>query len=127
MASFGKRLDGPCGHRSAAREPVLLRAALHTLTASRGVTLFDVSATGARMSMPEPLRCGQTVWLKLPPAEHFAKVVWLGDDVCGIQFDEPLDEEELAALRVKGKVVMIHGLTPDELLGAEDWTNNLAR
>ena len=29
--------------------------------------------------------------------------------------------------RTKGKVVMIHGLSADELLGAEDWTTNLAR
>lgn len=127
MTSFGKRLDGPGGHRTAAREPVLLRAALHTLTSSRGITLFDVSATGARMSMPEPLRCGQVVWLKVPPFEIFATVMWVGEDDCGIHFDEPLDEEELAMFRTKGKVVMVHGLSPDELLGAEDWTTNLAR
>ena len=127
MAGFGKRLDGPGGHRTAQREPVLLRVALHTLSASRGVTLFDVSRTGARMSMVEPLRCGQSVWLKIPPCEIFATVVWAGEGDCGIQFDEPLDDDELAMFRSKGKVVMIHGLSPDELLGAEDWTTNLAR
>ena len=127
MASFGKRLDGPGGHRSAAREPVLLRAALHTLSSSRAVTLFDVSSTGARMSMPESLRCGQPLWLKVTPCEIFATVVWVGEDDCGIQFDDALDAEELAMFRAKGKVVMIHGLSPDELLGAEDWTTNLAR
>src|SRR5687767_15963234 len=111
MTSFGKRLDGPGGHRTSAREPVLLRAALHQLSSSRDVTLFDVSATGARMSMPEPRRCGQVVWLKVPPSEIFATVMWLGEDDCGIHFDEPLDDSELAMFRTKGKVVMIHGLS----------------
>ena len=127
MGSFGKRLDGPGGHRAAPREPVLLRAALHTLSSSRGVTLFDVSTTGARMSMPEPLRCGQPVWLKIPPSEVFATVAWVGEKECGIRFDDPLDEEEIDRFRTRGKVVMIHGLSPDELLGAEDWETNLAR
>lgn len=127
MATFGKRLDGPGGQRSAARAPVLLRAALHTLTSSRSVTLFDVSRTGARMGLREPLAIGQSLWLKIPPSDIFATVVWLDGQQCGIQFDQPLGEDELAALQARGKVVMIHGLTPDEQLGAEDWQTNLAR
>lgn len=127
MATFGKRLDGPGGQRASARAPILLRAALHTLTTSRAVTLFDVSQSGARMSMPQPLRAGQALWLKIPPCEIFATVVWAGEEECGIRFDEPLDASELALFQQRGKVVMIHGLSPDELLGAEDWTTNLAR
>jgi hypothetical protein len=127
MTTFGKRLDGPGGHRAAARKPVLLRAALHTLTASRPVTLFDVSRTGARLSMPVPLASGQPLWLTIPPSEIFATVVWIEGDHCGIHFDDPLDDDELATLQAKGKVVMIHGLTADEQLGAEDWQTNLAR
>ena len=91
------------------------------------MTLFDVSVTGARMSMPELLRCGQSVWLKIPPSEIFATVVWIGEADCGIRFDEQLEDWELDLLRTKGKVVMVHGLSPDELLGAEDWATNLAR
>ena len=125
--SFGKRLDGPGGQRTAARKPVLLRAALHTLTSSRSVTLFDVSRTGARMELREPLVIGQQLWLKIPPSEIFATVVWLDGEQCGINFDQPLADDELALVQSKGKVVMIHGLTPDEQLGAEDWQTNLAR
>lgn len=127
MTSFGKRLDGPGGHRSAPRKPVLLRAALHTLTSSRSATLFDVSRSGARMSLPVPLASGQQLWLTIPPSEIFATVVWVEGDHCGIHFDEPLGDDELAALQARGKVMMIHGLTPDEQLGAEDWQTNLAR
>jgi len=67
------------------------------------------------------------LWIKIQPLEIFATVAWIGADSCGVQFDEPLDEEAVALLQAKGKVVMIHGLTPDELLGAEDWTGSLAR
>lgn len=125
--TFGKRLDGPGGHRCAARRPVLLRAALHTLTASRPVTLFDVSRTGARLGMPQPLKSGEQVWLTITPSELFATVVWTEADQCGIRFDEPLGDAVLADLQARGKVMMIHGLTPDEQLGAEDWQSNLAR
>lgn len=127
MDSFGKRLDGPGGRREAERAPVLLRAALHTMNASRPVTLFDVSATGAQMSMPQPLRLGQQFWLKIPPTIIFGTVVWIDDELCGVAFDEPLDGQELAVLEAKGKVIMMYGLTPDEQLGAEDWQTNLAR
>lgn len=127
MTGFGNRLDGPGGKRASARAPVLLRAALHTLTTSRSITLFDVSSTGARISLPEPLSEGQQLWLKIPPLEIFATVVWTDDDMCGVQFDEPLWETEVSVLQSKGKVVMVHGLSPDELLGAEDWGTNLAR
>ncbi len=54
-------------------------------------------------------------------------VMWVKEELCGIEFDEPLDPEELAGLQAKGKVIMMHGLTADEQLGAEDWQSNLAR
>jgi len=127
MKSFGKRRDGPGGRREAARAPILLRAALHTVSSSRAVTLFDVSATGAHVSMPEPLCQGQTMWLKIQPNIIFGTVVWVGEADCGISFDVPLDEQELATLQAKGKVVMIPGLSADEQLGAEDWQSNFAR
>ena len=61
MRDFGKRLDGPGGRRVAAREPVLLNAALLTLRASRPVTLVDVSKTGARLRVREALLRGQQI------------------------------------------------------------------
>lgn len=127
MNDFGKRRDGPGGRREAERAPVLLRAALHTMTSSRPITLFDVSATGAQMSMPEPLHCGQQLWLKIPPTIIFGSVVWIDEELCGVEFDAPLDPDELAVLQAKGKVIMMYGLTADEQLGAEDWQTNLAR
>ena len=127
MTDFGRRLDGPGGRRAAPREPVLLNAALLTLRASRTVTLLDVSTTGARMRVKEALFLGQEIWLKINPADIFAKVVWLEGEECGILFDEPLTEAEAAALQARGKVVFCAGLTVDEQLGAEDWNTGLMR
>lgn len=127
MTDFGKRMDGPGGRRSAARAPVLLRAAMHTVRHSRGTTLLDVSRTGAQMQMPVPLGVGQDLLLKVPPTEVFGTIVWVDGDMCGIAFENPLDDEEWKALCAKGKLILIHGLSMDEQLGAEDWKTNLAR
>jgi len=127
MIDFGKRLDGPGGRRVAAREPVLLNAALLSLQASRPVTLVDVSKTGARLRTTEPLSRGQQIWLKVNPADLFGSVVWIDGEECGILFDEPLDDCDIASLHVRGKVTINLGLSPEEQLGAEDWQSGFMR
>jgi hypothetical protein len=127
MTGFGKRMDVPGGRRAAPRKPVLLRAAMHTLRHSRSVTLFDVSKTGAQMNMPVPLACGLELMLRIGTSDIFGTVVRVEDETCGIAFEEPLDDALVEQLQAKGKVMMVSGLTPDEMLGAEDWQDSLAR
>ena len=55
MKTFGKRLDGPGGRRSAPRAPVAMSAAMHTIGASRTVGVLDVSKTGAQLRSREPV------------------------------------------------------------------------
>ena len=127
MGNFGKRLDGPGGRRAAAREPVLLNAALLTVRTSRPVTVVDVSKTGARLRVREPLFRGQQIWLKINPSDLFGTVVWVDGEECGILFDDPLADAEVASLQARGKVVIFVGLSPDEQLGAEDWQSGFMR
>jgi len=127
MGDFGKRLDGPGGRREAPREPVLLNAALLTLQASRPVTLVDVSKTGARLRGKESLSRGQQIWLKINPSDIFGTVVWVDGEECGILFDEPLADVDVASLQARGKVIIVLGLSVDEQLGAEDWQSGLMR
>lgn len=127
MTGFGKRLDGPGGRRRSERKPILLNAAMIGMRNSCTVTLLDVSSTGAQMKMPEPMRCGQEIWLKVPPADIFGRVVWIEGEHCGIHFDEPIAAAELASLQAQGKVVMLHGMSEDELLAAEEWRSGRAR
>ena len=121
MAAFGKRLDGPGGRRRAMRAPILMSAALHTVGASRTVTIIDVSTTGARLRSALPLEAGQHVWLKIPSADVFARVQWTENDVYGVCFDKLLPVAEAASLQARGKVVIMPRLNLEEQLALEDW------
>ena len=127
MNSFGKRLDGPTGRRTAPRAPVLLDAALLTMQCSRPVILVDVSKTGCQLRVNEPLKLGMEVWLKIPPADIFGTVVWCEGDHCGVEFDVPFADEDVVKLQARGKVVLIPRLTPEEQLAAADWQTGMAR
>ena len=126
MTQFGKRLDGPGGRRRAERAPVLMAAAMHTVGASRTVSLLDVSSFGARVRTCLPLEPGQEIWLKIPPNEVFGRVRWIDGDLCGIAFDEPLGRAEAARLQARGKVVIMPRLSLEEQLAIEDWKEGMA-
>ena len=127
MSGFGKRLDGPGGRRRAERKPVLMSAAMHTVGASRTVSVRDVSKTGARITSSLPLRPGQEVWLKLPPSDVFARVRWTEGSVSGLHFEQPLGEADAKRLQARGRVVIMPRLSLEEQLAVEDWKDNLAR
>lgn len=117
MAGFGKRLDVPGGQRKAGRSPVRLSASLQALNCSRPVTLLDVSHTGAKMGMPEPMYRGQEVWLKVAEMQIFGTVRWVRGRNCGIAFDAPLSDKELAHFQNRGRPVAVGGVR----LGADEW------
>lgn len=127
MTEFGKRLDGPGGRRHENREPVVLTAALMTVGCSRPVILVDLSKTGAHMRIEAPMQFGQQVWIKAAPVEIFGTVAWVGEGECGILFDDPLGDEDLARLRAQGRITAARRLTPEEQLAVEDWKTGLAR
>ena len=127
MTEFGKRFDGPGGRRHAAREPVLLPAAMMSVGSSRTVYLLDVSKTGAQLQSSEPLRVGDEVWLKIPPADIFGTIVWAEGDHSGFAFDLPLTDEDVASLQAQGKVILIPRLSPEEQIAASEWSAGLAR
>lgn len=127
MNTFGKRLDGPGGRRKSQREPVRLAAAMHTVGASRTVSVIDVSRTGARLTSQLNLAVGQEIWLKIFPADVFARVRWAEEGTCGVLFDEPLSDAEVARLRARGRIVILPHLSVDEQLGIEEWEAGLAR
>ncbi len=121
MAQFGKRLDVPGGQRKSDRSPVRLSASLQALNCSRPVTLLDVSRTGAKMGMPEPMYRGQEVWLKVSDAQIFGIVRWVRGRNCGIAFDAPLTDRQLAQFQNSGKTMKVLGVSREDQLGADDW------
>lgn len=127
MTTFGKRQDGPGGRRAVPREPVLLNGALMTVGTSTTVTMLDVSQTGARIRIKEPPFLRQNVWLKINPADIFGTIIWIDGDECGLLFDTPLTDDEVAGLQARGRVIFCAGLSAEEQLGAEDWQSGMMR
>jgi PilZ domain len=126
-AAFGKRLDVPGGRRTAERSPVRLPVSLQALNTSCPVTLLNVSRTGAKMSMNEEMYRGQEVWLTFGQAQIFGTVRWVRGQSCGISFDEPLGDRELALLQAQGQVARLHGLSAEDRMALADWKAGLAR
>jgi hypothetical protein len=127
MTAFGKRPDGPGGRRAVSRSPVLMSAALHTVGASHGVSVLDVSQLGLQLRSRLPLRVGQEIWLKLPHQDVFGTIAWVEQDLYGLQFDAPLGEAEAAALQAKGKAVIVPHLTREQQEAALDWQTDIIR
>lgn len=127
MNNFGKRLDGPGGRRRAERATIRLAAAMHTVGASRTVSIIDVSRTGARLKTQLGLAPGQEIWLKISPVDIFGRIRWSKDGICGVLFDEPLKDDDVTRLQARGRIVVMPHLSVDEQLGIEEWESGLAR
>jgi hypothetical protein len=59
----------------------------------------DCSATGLRLRTLNPLRVGQTFWVKLPGLEsREIEIVWVDKFLAGCRFREPLDPRVFKAM-----------------------------
>lgn len=125
--NFGKRVDVPGGRREEPRADVRLSVALQAVHCSHPVTLLDVSSTGARMTMPEPMYRGQQVWLKTETLHLFGFVCWVRGRNCGVRFDRPMRDWELSQLKVQGQALVTPGRTLEERHAAADWQSSLVR
>lgn len=127
MSSFGKRVDGLGGRRRAARETLLLAAAVDTIGSSSQATLHDLSATGARLAGGGLPPQGCQLLIRAAGLTIFGDVAWRTEGGCGVQFEEPLTEREIAALREEGRELRLLVMTPEERQAAEDWSSGFAR
>jgi hypothetical protein len=121
MPIFGKRIDGVYGRRAALREPVALAAVILTLERSYSATVLDVSATGAQLRACGHAAVGQDLWVKVGIIDTLARVAWEEEGLCGVVFDEPLEEEDLDHLRREAKNTLVTWLTPEERVAAAGW------
>jgi hypothetical protein len=81
--------------RSSRRRRVLLSARLETPAAEYPVHIRDISATGARVEGADLPRAHSVVVLKRGAFTGFGRMVWADGGSGGLEFDEPLDEDEL--------------------------------
>lgn len=121
MPTFGKRVDGVDGRRSAVRDKVSLPVSMFSLEHSRVVILEDVSATGARLTGYDlPLK-DEAVWIRVGPIDTFGIVVWNEPNVCGIIFDTPLGDDEAAFVQQEVRSATLTRLGPEERQALDDW------
>jgi hypothetical protein len=77
--------------RAARRTRATCPASLRTLTSETFGHLWDISETGARVSMPSPPAEGEAAQLKWGTERVLCRVVWIDHDMCGLAFDSPID------------------------------------
>lgn len=87
--------DGTGTRRRAIRSRVLMVATLATSTKEITVRMRDVSSYGSRVEGDDLPPRGTAVVLRRGTFEVFGEIVWSGERAVGIQFDEPVAEEEL--------------------------------
>ncbi len=109
MLRFGRRVDGLSGRRHRMREPVRLAASAMTIDRSQSVFVADLSASGAQLhgrGFPDE---GSEVLLAVGSLDSFARVAWRDNSACGLEFEEPLPDEELVQLKREGRWAFVTG------------------
>jgi hypothetical protein len=88
------------GRRRSPRAPVSLDARIGRGGLDRTLCkVVNVSLHGAKLQTYSPLNPGSMIWLTLPNiGPRAAKIVWAGDFDAGIQFLEPLSEQQFEDL-----------------------------
>jgi PilZ domain len=91
------------GRRGAARLRLAIPVRLVSTRATESCVLLDLSRTGARIGLAEPLPPGSLLYLNVAGLELFAEVVrrdlGKGGGTNGLAFDEPLPDEAVIAVR----------------------------
>ena len=91
------------------REAVTLAGSAYGLGRSRSIIVSDLSAEGARLDardMPAP---GDDVLVVIGPFDGLATVAWRSDDKCGVEFDEPVPDYMLGAMKNDAKWMEVAG------------------
>ena len=120
-------LIGSVGRRAAARARIALPASVETLNGIRTARLHNLSRTGAMVDGVGLPGVGSDIILRCGTIDALGVIVWAGNGRCGIEFDEPLDETEVARQRRIGEEAARSGVTPELRKAAEDWVNGRIR
>ncbi len=100
--------SGREARRRWARAPMILAARLITVTSEYRVRIRDLSAGGARVQGDDLPEEGADVLLKRGEFETFGTIAWVHDGQAGIEFEDPLEDAQVAELQA----APIHAPTP---------------
>ena len=79
--------------RAARRTRATCAASLRTLTNETFGHLWDLSETGARVSVENPPQVGESALLKWGTEKVMCRIVWTEHDMCGLSFDRPISSD----------------------------------
>lgn len=107
------------------REAAPVLVLLSTLARTYEAVLVDISATGARISALELPKPEEDLYFSVAKLKTVASVRWRRGGQCGIQFQEPLRQEEV--INVRREAANYAGLPPALRAAMDDWVLGLAR
>lgn len=87
------------GRRSAARLRLSMPGKLVTIYETRPCVVMNVSQTGARISLQNPLPTGDSAVLQCGGIDQFAMIVRREPGSNGLEFDAPLTHDQVLAIR----------------------------
>ncbi|MEO0871401.1 MAG: PilZ domain-containing protein [Pseudomonadota bacterium] len=87
------------GRRAAPRLRLSIPARLVTVSETRRCVLLDVSRCGAQISLAKPLSEGEAGFLHFANTEVFVSVIRKATGLNGVEFDVPLSDEDVLAIR----------------------------
>lgn len=91
------------GRRAAARLRLSVPARFESIFGTQDCYLLDLSRTGARIALADPLGVGAEGFLRVGPLELFGQAVHAsrfdGGGINGLAFDEPIADEVVLAMR----------------------------
>lgn len=119
LPQFGKSQGG--GRRRSARSDAALLVGLSTLADDFRASIVNLSHTGARFSGPDLPNEGEDLMIRASRVQAFGRVIWKQANECGVAFDTPLDEDDVAALREAANLPSGIGLSAEEKAALEDW------
>lgn len=92
MAFFNVRAAEVQPDRRLARRYIVdAPARLALAGGDRDGRLTDLSEHGARLATAAPPAPGTAGFLRWAGEEHYCKVIWCAEGVCGLQFERPID------------------------------------
>jgi hypothetical protein len=114
------------GRRGQARLRLHLPAELIVLDGTFQCTVRDLSQGGARLALSRPPRLGAEGFLRCLGLETFGTIVWQRSELCGMEFDEVLNEDMvLAARRLTERYPDVERARQQEAIA--DWVSGRSR
>jgi hypothetical protein len=83
--------------RAARRSRATCGASLRTLSGEIFGQLWDLSETGARISIASAPERGESALLKWGTEQVMCRIVWTEGDMCGLSFENPIDPAIVSA------------------------------